>query len=572
MKDSELRWVHDSGLTEAVYSTVGDPEKFPILIDQLMLYFEQLDWSRNVPAGEDLAVTDRLPMLSSLLDKLNGAIMPLTDYQSLGQLERVVVDIGASGQIIYANNSAGLRLNASSGKPCRTMELLPDNHRRLKKVLANIFSGKLVEGFSLLSDYSADDGIPTVLMMRRMTSPSGELVLRLQEIMLVWQPEIAEQIGKAYSLTGAEISVLQTIVEGKSLSRRAKDTGRSLGTLRTQLKHLLRKTQVGSQVGLTKLYAAVCLLAPMSSWAAHGQDGDTSEQYLSIPLRDGRISVVHLFGPQDGRPVMMLHGFTTGITLTDAAHAALAANNIRLIVPWRPGFGRSDAVIGDSLTQLDQFCEDISQILDKLTLKSVAIMPLTSATPFAAFASEKLGKRIEAIIGINCFVPFRTRKQLDGIPGWQKIFAGTARYFPAMLPILVKGAMQYVALNMPEKLIDGLHPPSSPDFDVAAVPEVRKHLIEGYRASFAQGTHAYEMDAQINASDIFCDVMTRIKCPCVYVYGALDIVTLPVHVAEYANENPLVSATQIAGCGHLALQSHPDDIFETVAEILCQID
>lgn len=88
---------------------------------------------------------------------------------------------------------------------------------------------------------------------------------------------------------------------------------------------------------------------------------------MQIQLRDGVVLRITHRGPKEGRPVLLLHGFT------GSAHAwgepilqGLADAGFRVIAPDLPGHGGSDAPKSPSRYRITALLDDLSEVLDRL--------------------------------------------------------------------------------------------------------------------------------------------------------------------------------------------------------------
>lgn len=101
-------------------------------------------------------------------------------------------------------------------------------------------------------------------------------------------------------------------------------------------------------------------------------------------MPDGRDLAFTEWGVPDGRPVMCFHG-TPGCRLWNPDEAATTAAGVRLIIPDRPGIGRSDPNEGWTLAD---WPKDVDALADALDIPTLAIVGVSAGgTPAAACAA-----------------------------------------------------------------------------------------------------------------------------------------------------------------------------------------
>jgi pimeloyl-ACP methyl ester carboxylesterase len=243
-----------------------------------------------------------------------------------------------------------------------------------------------------------------------------------------------------------------------------------------------------------------------------------------------------------------------------------------MIAPWRPGFAGSTAAGAAFDSVPDIVTADLHQVLRHFGLRRVPFVGRDAGIIYAAAAAAAPGDAASAVVAVSGMVPTRDRRQLDHIALWQRMFAYAARYFPAALPILARGAMELVSTGKLDRLLDGLYQTPAIDHRLVAVPEIRDILRESFVSTFAHGTRACEVDARRTALDWTALALSGLRVPLVYVHGALDPVSVPRQVDDLAHRTPGMSIETIADGGQLIWYSHPRTIFEVIARHAGQQD
>ena len=125
--------------------------------------------------------------------------------------------------------------------------------------------------------------------------------------------------------------------------------------------------------------------------------GDCIVRTEVLRLADGRQLAWSEFGVPTGRALIHCHGNPSsrleGLVLHNAARSG-----VRVIVPDRPGFGRSDPQLGRSLSD---WARDIAALADHLGIHRFAISGTSSGGPHALACAAHLGDRVRVVIPVN---------------------------------------------------------------------------------------------------------------------------------------------------------------------------
>jgi pimeloyl-ACP methyl ester carboxylesterase len=138
-----------------------------------------------------------------------------------------------------------------------------------------------------------------------------------------------------------------------------------------------------------------------------GRDRDVPRRVLShckpelgfemeaIKLSDGRRLAYEIYGPSDGFLVFHHHG-GPGSRLASMAPSALTAAGVRLVVPDRPGFGRSDPL--EAPRPISGWSADLAELADAFGVGRMAVTGFSAGGPFALGAAARLSDRIAAVV------------------------------------------------------------------------------------------------------------------------------------------------------------------------------
>jgi pimeloyl-ACP methyl ester carboxylesterase len=122
------------------------------------------------------------------------------------------------------------------------------------------------------------------------------------------------------------------------------------------------------------------LLMGLGHWSGHQPDRDAREaatQELGVRFDGRRVDVgdltlhVVFAGPEDGPPVVLLHGFPEFWYAWRGPAAVLARAGFRVIIPDQRGYNRSDKPAGAAAYRLDKFVGDVIGLIDALGYERV---------------------------------------------------------------------------------------------------------------------------------------------------------------------------------------------------------
>ncbi|MYM33843.1 alpha/beta fold hydrolase [Duganella sp. FT94W] len=173
-----------------------------------------------------------------------------------------------------------------------------------------------------------------------------------------------------------------------------------------------RNAMVGSAVA-----AAATALAAVSTEAAAAPAGKVSKTVSTITTRDGVEIYYKDWGPRNGQPVILSHGWPLNADSWESAAFFLANNGFRVITHDRRGHGRSSQPWDGN--DMDHYADDLSQLIEALDLKNIILAGFsTGGGEVARYVGRHGTKRI-AKLGLISSVPplmLKTDTNPDGLP------------------------------------------------------------------------------------------------------------------------------------------------------------
>ena len=178
------------------------------------------------------------------------------------------------------------------------------------------------------------------------SSDAGQRVLVLRCCKASWDEFGAAMLTETFALTPAEKTVLEALCEGLSPAAIAKRRGRSIETIRRQIKALMAKTETRSQSELVRLSTDILHLCAKMAIAAPTRllpdAGEEHTHFERIALPDRRMLECFRYGDPDGTPILLFQPNSSPI-LPDATLAMMRDAGFHVVAPFKPGTMRSSA-------------------------------------------------------------------------------------------------------------------------------------------------------------------------------------------------------------------------------------
>ncbi|MDP1632859.1 MAG: alpha/beta hydrolase [Caulobacter sp.] len=230
---------------------------------------------------------------------------------------------------------------------------------------------------------------------------SPDMVRRMMDLMCgdhPTPPAIEAVLAANFGATPAEAKAAACFAQGMTAREAAERLGVKDATVRGQLKAVFAKTGVNKAKDLVRLAAETSTLAALSGASETVlEPADPNGRLRVLASGDRRIAITD-YGPRSGKPVIIMHGATTGRRLPQVLVAALHARGYRPLVPQRPGYGLTDA---PDLPYLDQGADDMARVMDALRIDSARLMMRDSSTPTGLLFASRHSDRVSAGIVIN---------------------------------------------------------------------------------------------------------------------------------------------------------------------------
>ncbi|MEL7190182.1 MAG: hypothetical protein AAGK17_11565 [Pseudomonadota bacterium] len=392
------------------------------------------------------------------------------------------------------------------------------------------------------------------------TSDAAEDI-SLRAIRLRWQEQSGALFAKVLRLTDTEKQLARYIVDGLSIRQFAEARQRSIGTARNQLKGLLRKLSLSSQIELVTLYAG--FHASMAAIVKEGQSVAGGGEGCVLDLPDGNILPYELHGDPNGCPVLYFHATADGAYLTPSQLAAAKDSNLRIIAPWLPYYAGS-RVSGYGLTAIDEYLDRVETLLDDLGVEKCPIITVRVAAPYGFRAVQRNPDRFAALVTAGAVVPARDQSDFSHLAIGYRAPMRLARAAPAFVKLYFAATAAMVRKGQGGKFFRSLYGGSPSDLATLDEPEVVENLKRSLQRTFEDGYESTFQQTLLSASDWshFCK---GIGVPVRMISGQEDGLGPPEKVQSLCEQFGFEMIGPLENVGSLAMHQVPELVFDTVS-------
>ncbi|MBO6851608.1 MAG: alpha/beta hydrolase, partial [Marinobacter sp.] len=269
----------------------------------------------------------------------------------------------------------------------------------------------------------------------------------------------------------------------------AERRGVSEHTVRSQFKSIFRKTDTNRQADLVSLILSG--LAPIGNslpaTADRSKSGPVQEgggtRYLVTA--DGRTLSYCEYGDPDGRPIVFFHSVRGSRLEVPGSLDVLYRLKLRLIVPDRPGYGRSDAL--EDRTTYD-LAGDVAALADHLGLNRFLILGYSLGGFLALHCAAHLGDRVERLGLVSALAPPQTDPGGRPLKGLFRLAVTLADKAPSLAERILNQMARSILRN-PAK-----HLGSDADRQLLANPQTRHQYVRAMAESCSRGSGGFVED------------------------------------------------------------------------------
>lgn len=551
-------------LVEMIYRTALDPQDYDGFmarwndwINARMTGLDQLKSSDPAMSTPEIAAHFELAL--RLIERIGE---PPENTPALGP--RMLVD--PSGQILWQNAAA----DRSFGS------------QRQRKVLEHKMSAAHRSALiDFLGSLGAEPPQPVVIQLtpsdgtrvmafrlEAMQRDPIETVALLSALAPPWPSATDRLLSETHGLSESECAICALIADGVAPVAIAQRRGTSVATVRTQIKNIQSKTQTNSQ---TELASHLHVMQRMAETLSPADEVKAIAAPLSGGLLEeriaGRMLPIEEHGPENGRPVIFLHGMLDGTGTTARIWQTLERLNLRLICPHRPAFGNSFPAPSSADESAGRLASDLSEILARRGIEGPVILGHLAGAVYSSDVAIACGAK--GIVNVAGGVPIVSKRQFDIMSRRQRLVAYTARYARSVLPFVLNAGIRQIKSGGADTFLDSLYEHAPVDNELLKDREVRRIILNGFDFSVAQGNKAFAIDSEMVTRDWTDAFMRSADVPVHLVHGAHDPVVAIDSVRDFADRHrERVMLTIVEDAGQLLFYQNPDIVLEAVAAFL----
>lgn len=386
----------DSHFSSLIYRIIGKPERWhdEYIVEMMQKYLDEAD------AVDDPVNTMELAAGDQIISRLKQGNVALTAFNTLldkSRFQMIILDDNL--QIIYHNQSA-TQLHDYVRDSTNPNEL----KRELAVLIKRTPAASSLNRQNVLTALDFYDEAGDQIYLRSIQSQVKKHAQpTVFHILMVLDEEHAHlslnaELVATYGLTEKEQRVLVSLIHGNTIRQISEKVFISENTVKSHLKSIYNKTGTNSQSAVISLilnHESQVLDSYFDSdiTTAGGRRDDNND--AELVLASGEKIAYCDYGPKQGRPLIVFHsGFGSRLAIPPNYKEICERHNRRLIIPDRPGLGKTPFIAGHPKgwnQQLQEFI-DLLEIDEYEVLGSIIACQL--AMSYAAQADERLTRVI----------------------------------------------------------------------------------------------------------------------------------------------------------------------------------
>ncbi len=559
MREVDLK--HKSEIIDRLYDVALDPARYEALLDVWEARIAPLRAESDLQTDsefhgiEDADLEAHAARAGIFLDRLkedNGA-----DEQSVLDFEVAAAFLVTQDfNIAAVNRAASEILSIEQGDPITKLDIQKEDKAELRNAIA-IATGRSGAKPSLLRFISPRSDRPMVFHVTQLSGPPFKRTFALiRTTELGWPDNLSVTIRDAFQLTSAEIDIVRSLAEGRSVKAIATERGRSFETVRSQIRSILAKTETRSQSELIRITLGLMEVVSSTnsgdSQKPYASDALKPIPYQSMTMPDGRRYDWIEFGDRQGRALLFLPLDYGMIRWPRSAEKAAEKLHIRVISPVRAGFGHSSE-LPPKVDYAGETGADLNRLLAHLGIRQCAVLALGADLRYAMRLSIAHPEKVKGIFGCSAALPAMSAAQYERMGKFHRFILANARYAPKILPFLVKAGFSLAKRVGRESFFGSVNEGSPADLRAFAVPEIREAILMGSEICLSDWhtAHAAFSRECIDSETNWAETVRACKVPVRLLQGGEDPQSPKETILELMAEFPHLDVEVIEEAGQL---------------------
>lgn len=359
-----------------------------------------------------------------------------------------------------------------------------------------------------------------------------------------------EKLKLDYQLTETEALVALTLIEEVTSSKTAKKLKLKETTIRGHLTNIYSKMDVSRKPELIRKIMLKCLseATQNNQFFSASPEQQKPPQHLTL-VHENKKKTVTLknLTLNDDRNLSYLdisyndHSKTTDIIivlhnmmgsafeLPTSINSLLKDNNLRIIVPERPGYG--DSSKHENRTH-ESFCQDILQLINYLEVDKVKIIAHSIGGAYALAMAEFIPERIERIAMVNAVTRLDDMLKSKPVPVLISAVHQSLRFAPFLIEPILKMAVGKDIEHFYSQQLNYMRPTKegrAADINLLSQPEFRHYSLKNLKQSAKQGIQIWSEELKLSFTEWPFEVTNK-KIEYQFWHGDEDDV-ISVHAA-----------------------------------------
>lgn len=388
----------------------------------------------------------------------------------------------------------------------------------------------------------------------------GIHVIALQAVRLRWDKGSAEAFQTAFELTDTELALTRHLVTGGSTRDFADQRGRSIGTVRNQLKALQRKLTINSKEQLLLLYAGfIHSLEPKSD--DQGLEHTCANLWANS---EGLTIAWEEYGNPAGKPVLFFHALE-GPLFTAAMDQAARDAGLRVIAPWRPFYGGTSGVSQGSGSPVE-FADRLAGLLDHLEIERCAVLGTQAGTPFLAAFMQAHRDRIQGAIAAGPFLPIVENEDYRFLQTRQRTHFRICRIAPAFARVYMRAMLASMGTGEFHRFVEDYYDNCPRELQTVQQPEMVRNFRRAANYVLPRGRMG-PGDTMLNWSAQWGPLLEGLGDDLLMMVGAEDANAPPDFARLTATRFGLRQPEIVRDAGSFLIQDQPVLVFEAVRRL-----
>ena len=447
------------------------------------------------------------PYLEKHVARLEAMVEKRSDANSaglsLGHHAQIV--ISDKGQILTCNSLAKSLLSEQTKGYIEHLQISLDGLKAIREILAEICAG--VQNLERIIYLQTEEDTPRTAFGYCRTIPVGteQTGLHISMSFFEWSPALYDKLQNALNLSNSEALVLQGVLNKQSYAEIAHERNRTVDTIKTQAKAVLRKagcTRMDQLAHLCTSIAYVVGLAEANTPAVSENPAWVCPRISmhELEMADGRTLGYYEYGDPAGKPILFIHGFFQGPFFPDEMKRQFLQNNLRVIAPSRPLFGVTSKP-GKNLDYNQAVCHDVRALLTHLDITDKILIAAHHGGSSHAFRISKiLGEQVKGMVMIGAGIPLK-KEHLKFMGREKRMISAAARHAPSVVNLIATIGLKTYRKKGIQAFLREHYAPNPIDVDCLEDPAINKLICDGMYHLFEQGRHAFIHDGRVQVED-----------------------------------------------------------------------